>query len=222
MTSFESLLALAAANVGNEQALEERLPVVKPDTELRDTGTDRYLSTMALCIFRAGFVWRVVENKWPQFETVFAGFNPMAVAHFSDEKLEQLGQDARIIRNATKIRAIRENAVFILEEDAARGSFARLIADWPATDIVGLWRYLAGKGSRLGGNSGPMFLRTMGKDTFIMTKDVCSALVNYGLTDPFSVSSWRDLNRVQQVFNRLHEETGRPLSHLSKILAYTV
>ncbi len=222
MTSFEHLLALAAANAGGDTALDASLPAVSSATELAETGTDRYLSAMALCIFRAGFVWKVVDNKWPQFETVFAAFNPMAVAHFSDEKLEQLGQDARIIRNATKISAVRDNAVFILTEDSERGSFARTIAEWPVTDIVGLWRYLASKGSRLGGNSGPMFLRTMGKDTFIMTKDVCSALVNHGLTDAFSVTSWRDLNRVQQVFNRLHEQTGRPLSHLSKILAYTV
>ncbi len=222
MIEFDKLFAVAARNKGGARQLEEQLPAVKTEAELLRTGTDRYLSAMALCIFRAGFVWKVVNNKWPQFETVFSGFNPLAVAHYSDEKLEELGQDARIVRNATKIRAVRDNATFILAEDATRGSFARLIAEWPPTDIVGLWRYLAEKGSRLGGNTGPMFLRTMGKDTFIVTKDVSAALVNHGLMDRFSPSSRRDLARVQEIFNGFHEQSGRPLSHISRILAQTV
>lgn len=99
---------------------------------------------------------------------------------------------------------------------------SRLIAEWPGEDIVGLWTLLKKQGSRLGGNSGPMFLRLMGKDTFILTKDVFAALVNHGLMDKFSPNSQRDLQRVQEVFNQLHQESGRPLSHISRILAYTL
>ena len=48
----------------------------------------------------------------------------------------------------------------------------RWIARWPATDIVGLWEALAKRFSQMGGNSGPSFLRMVGKDTFVLTYSV--------------------------------------------------
>ena len=77
-------------------------------------------------------------------------------------------------------------------------------------------------GCRLGGNSGPMMLRSMGKDTFLLTKDVCDALINQGFIKKISPSSQRDLKVVEQVFNRLRDESGRPLCQISRILACTV
>ena len=222
MSHFETLFELAVSNKGSRKALEAELPELKTPSELPVIGDDRYLSTMARCVFRAGFVWKVIDNKWPQFEEVFAKFNPLAVAHFSDEKLEQLAQDKRIVRNATKIRSVRDNAVFVLDMQQAHGSLAKLVADWPCEDIVGLWSLLKKQGSRLGGNSGPMTLRLMGKDTFILSNDVKAALVHHGFMDKFSPNSQRDLLKVQAVFNRLQQESGRPLSHISRILAHTV
>jgi 3-methyladenine DNA glycosylase Tag len=177
---------------------------------------------MTRCIFRAGFVWRIIDYKWPGFENAFANFNPLAVAHFSDERLEQLAQDTTIVRHFTKIVAVRNNAVYVLDQQRRHGSFAAFIADWPTEDIVGLWLELKKQGSRLGGNSGPMMLRSMGKDTFLITKDVCDALVHHGFIDKFSVNSQRDLRRVQDIFNSLCEQSGRSLSEVSRILACTV
>ena len=67
-----------------------------------------------------------------------------------------------------------------------------------------------------------MMLRSMGKDTFLMTKDVCDALVNHGFIEKFSVNSQRDLRHVQDIFNGLREQSGRPLCEVSRILACTV
>ena len=90
MTSFKALYNLAAANRGGVGELEAYLPQPKTSEQLSTQSDDRYLSMMARCVFRAGFVWRVIDNKWPGFEEAFVGFNPMAVAYFSDEKLEEL------------------------------------------------------------------------------------------------------------------------------------
>jgi 3-methyladenine DNA glycosylase Tag len=177
---------------------------------------------MTRCIFRAGFVWRIIDYKWPGFESAFAKFNPLAVAHFSDERLEELAQDTTIVRHFTKIVAVRHNAVYVLDQQRRHGSFGTFIANWPTEDIVGLWLELKKQGSRLGGNSGPMMLRSMGKDTFLMTKDVCDALVHHGFIEKFSVNSQRDLRRVQEIFNSLCEQSGRSLSEVSRILACTV
>jgi len=222
VTSFEALYYLAAANRGGVDALEHFLPQPKTGAQLKQQSDDRYLSMMARCIFRAGFVWRVIDSKWPGFEDAFAQFNPLAVAHFSDEKLEELSQDRRIVRNFTKIVAVRNNAVYVLDRQRSHGSFAKFIADWPENNITGLWLEMKKQGCRLGGNSGPMMLRSMGKDTFLLTKDVCDALINQGFIKKISPSSQRDLTLVEQVFNHLREESGRPLCQISRILACTV
>lgn len=222
MTSFQTLYELAAINKGSPAMLEQVLPSTATPKELSEITDDRYLSMMTRCIFRAGFVWRIIDYKWPGFENAFANFNPLAVAHFSDERLEQLAQDTTIVRHFTKIVAVRNNAVYVLDQQRRHGSFAAFIAAWPTEDIVGLWLELKKQGSRLGGNSGPMMLRSMGKDTFLITKDVCDALVHHGFIDKFSVNSQRDLRRVQDIFNSLCEQSGRSLSEVSRILACTV
>ena len=222
MTFFQQLFELAVRNTGSEELLEASLPRAKSANQLETIGDDRYLSMMTRCIFRAGFVWRVIDNKWPGFEAAFAQFNPLMVAHFSDERLEELAQDRAIVRNFTKIVAARHNAVFVLDQQRSHGSFASFIAQWPTDNIVGLWLELKKRGCRLGGNSGPMMLRSMGKDTFLMTKDVTDALINHGLVDKFSVNSQRDLHRIQGVFNDLRQKSGRSLAEVSRILALTV
>ena len=222
MTSFEKLYQIAVSNYGSMLDLEAALPAPKMEEELEDIPDDRYLSMMTRCVFRAGFVWRVIDHKWSGFESSFVNFNPLAIAHFSDERLEELAQDTNIVRNFTKIVATRNNAGFVLDQQRRYGSFAKFIAQWPSNDISGLWLELKKQGSRLGGNTGPMMLRGMGKDTFLMTKDVCDALINHGFIDKFSPHSQRDLKKVQVVFNNLQEESNRPLSQISRILAWTV
>ena len=222
MTSFDALYDIAVANKGSSRSLEAIMPSMKTLAELAEISDDRYLSMMTRCVFRAGFVWRVIDNKWPGFERAFANFNPLAVAHFSNERLEELAQDTSIVRNFTKIVSVRNNAVYILDKKLKHGTFGSFVANWPSEDIIGLWLELKKHGCRLGGNTGPMMLRSMGKDTFLMTKDVCDALVNHGFIEKFSPSSQRDLKRVQVIFNDLSQQSGRPLCEISRILACTV
>jgi 3-methyladenine DNA glycosylase Tag len=222
VTSFEALYAIAVANKGSSRSLEAIMPSMKTLPELAEISDDRYLSMMTRCVFRAGFVWRVIDNKWLGFERAFANFNPLAVAHFSNERLEELAQDTSIVRNFTKIVSVRNNAVYILDKKRKHGTFGSFVANWPSEDIIGLWLELKKHGCRLGGNTGPMMLRSMGKDTFLMTKDVCDALVNHGFIEKFSPTSQRDLKRVQVIFNDLSQESGRPLCEVSRILACTV
>jgi len=222
VTSFEALYDIAVANKGSSRSLEAIMPSMKTLAELAEISDDRYLSMMTRCVFRAGFVWRVIDNKWPGFERAFANFNPLAVAHFSNERLEELAQDTSIVRNFTKIVSVRNNAVYILDKKRKHGTFGSFVANWPSEDIIGLWLELKKHGCRLGGNTGPMMLRSMGKDTFLMTKDVCDALVNHGFIEKFSSTSQRDLKRVQVIFNDLSQESGRPLCEVSRILACTV
>ena len=138
--------------------------------ELRSVPDDRYLSQMSLRIFRAGLKHELVDAKWPAFEEVWHGFDPARCAAVYDEELEAMLEDRRLIRHLGKLRAIRANAAAMLGVAASTARSARWLAGWPGTEIVGLWETLAKRFSQLGGNSAPMFLRMVGKDTFILTE----------------------------------------------------
>ncbi|WP_447590450.1 DNA-3-methyladenine glycosylase I [Aquipseudomonas campi] len=206
---------------GSAAALEAMLPEPLSSDALRQIPDDRYLSLIALRVFRAGLKHSLVDAKWPAFEEVFFGFVPEKVALMSAEHLERLMQDTRIIRHLGKLKSVPRNAQFILDVQKERGSFGALIADWPTDDIVGLWKYLAKHGSQLGGLSAPRFLRMAGKDTFVPTYDVVAALQAQKVIDK-APTSLKDLAAVQAVFNRWQEQSGRPLCQLSAMLAHTV
>lgn len=222
MASFKKIYARAAKRKGGEAELEKLIAGAKPKSKaaLKKIGDDRYLAEMTKRIFQAGFVWRVVEQKWPDFEDAFQGFQPGRMALLSDENLDELGRDKRIIRHAAKIAAVRHNAIFVTDLAKEHGSAAAFFADWPSEDIVNLWAVLKKRGARLGGYTGPYFLRFMGKDSFLLSPDVTAALIRAKVVDK-NPTSKSELAKVQAAFNTWKEETGRPLTQLSRILAYS-
>ena len=221
MVPFEPILAAARARVGGDSALAARLPAVKSAAELRAAPDDRYLSLMCLRIFRAGLKHEMVDAKWPAFEEAFGGFAPRRVRAMPDEALEALMGDRRLIRHWGKMKAVRANAAAMCDAIAEKGSFGAYLADWPGGDAVGLWADLAKRFEQLGGNSAPYFLRMAGKDTFILTESVTKALDHWGAFAG-TPKSKSDRAKVQAAFNAWAAATGRPLAHLSMILALSV
>lgn len=219
---FDEILNIAISATGSREILSERLPRPLSSSNLQEIKDDRFLSMISRCIFRAGFVWKVVDKKWANFEKTFLNFNPLAVAYLSDDRLEEIASDKSIIRNFTKILATRTNAAYVIEKQDEHGSFSKYIADWPEHKIVNLWFEMKRDGSRLGGMTGPMILRSMGKDTFLPTTDVIDALTKYGFVKTHSNGSKKDLERVQEIFNLLREESNLSLSQISKVLALSV
>ena len=222
MRDYKWLEEYCLNRFGSRQALESRLPVPRSADELRAMADDRYLSMIALRVFRAGLRHSVVDARWPAFEEVFFGFDPDKLVLMGAEHIERLMQDKRLIRHLAKLRSVPRNAQMVLDLRHEYGSMGKLIADWPSEDIVGLWRLLAKRGNQLGGLSVPRFLRMVGRDTFVTTGDVLTARVGMGVLDRATATSQRDLALVQQAFNNLAEQSGRPLSHLSAMLAFTV
>lgn len=221
MMTFEHFHQLALKRKGSLAILEQRLPYVASPQELIDTGDDRYLAALTKCVFRAGFVWRIIEQKWPGFEEAFSGFVPLYWQQVPPERLEALAQDARIVRNMQKIATVPRNAQMIVEASEQHGSFGQFLASWPSHDQVGLLLWLKKHGARLGGASAQYFLRMVGWDGFILSNDVVAALQNHNLIDA-NPASQKGLKQAQKQFNLWHEETGLPFSHLSRILSMTL
>jgi len=222
MKRFATIRARAAKRKGGDAALDALLPKVKSAAALARMKDDRVLSDMTKRIFSAGFAWSVIEKKWPDFEAAFLGFEPKPLLAQPDEFWEHLASDPRIVRNAQKIMAVRANAQFISDIAKEHGSFGKFLAAWPATDQVGLLDVLAKKGARLGGSSGQFFLRFIGKDCFVLSMDVVACLRDAGLDIADNPSSKKDLRKIQEQFNAWIEETGLPLTHLSRICAMSI
>lgn len=206
---------------GSAQALEALLPQPRTADELRAIADDRYLSTIALRVFRAGLRHSLVDAKWPAFEEAFFGFAPEKVVLMSAEHIERLMQNTRLIRHLGKLRSVPRNAQLVLDIRAEYGSMGNLIADWPEDDIVGLWRLLAKRGAQLGGQSAPRLLRMLGKDTWAPSEDVVAALKAQGILYKMPTSQ-RDQAAAQAAFNQWRADSGRPLCQLSTMLAFTV
>lgn len=221
MRRFADIYARAAARKGGDAALEALIPATRTRAELARIADDRWLSELVRCVFQAGFVWRVVEAKWPAFERAFSSFDPYAVAFLSEDDMDRLLGDASLIRHHAKLRAARDNAAFFLELAAEHGSAAAWFAAWPDDDYVGLLGELKRRASRMGGTSAQYFLRRMGKPAFLLTRDVVRVLVSEGVITKAATSK-RDLAAVQAAFNSWAAESGRDLTAISRVLAMSI
>lgn len=222
MSSFASIRARAADRKGGDDILVSLLGPAPDNASLSSLPDDRILSTMAQRVFSAGFVWRVIEQKWPGFEEAFLGFEPRRLLFQPDDFWHDLASDKRIVRNPQKIRSVRDNAAFVQRISGEHGSFGRFLAEWPAGDQLGLTALLAKQGSRLGGNTGSYLLRWLGWDTFIVSPDMAAALRDAGLDIAESPTSKKDLGAIQGRINQWAGETGLPRAHISRILALSI
>ena len=84
---------------------------------------DDYLEVMSKAVFQSGMSWRVVNAKWLDTNEAFHGFEIGRVAALTEEELDELAQDRRVIRNRRKLAAIAHNAQRIIELDAEHGCF---------------------------------------------------------------------------------------------------
>ena len=220
--SFARIRARAAERKGGEKALARLMPA-KPDPKaLAKLTDDRVLSQMAARVFSAGFVWSVIERKWPDFEAAFLGFEPRRLLFQPAEFWDGLASDKRIVRNPQKIRSVRDNARFVSDIAAEHGSFGRFLATWPADDQAGLLDLLAKRGARLGGNTGQYLLRFLGWDGFVLSPHVLLCLRDAGVPLSDKGTTKKDLRAAQAQLNAWRAESGLPMSWVSRTCALSI
>ncbi len=84
---------------------------------------DGYFEELTKAIFRAGFSWPVIRQKWDNFRVGFDGFDVARVAVYSVEEITRLFNDASIVRNRRKIVNTVDNALTFLDLVQGYGSF---------------------------------------------------------------------------------------------------
>ncbi|MFZ2099685.1 MAG: DNA-3-methyladenine glycosylase I [Oricola sp.] len=221
MRPFDEIFAIAAERKGGAEALEKLLEPPLSARQLAAIPDDHWLSCATKCVFNAGFNWKVVEAMWPGFEAAFEGFDIGHCAMLNEDDIARLVSDNRIVRHGGKIRAVQENALFLRDVAAEHGSAARFFAEWPDSDFAGLLDVLKKRGVRLGGNTGQYFMRFMGRDSFVLSRDVVARLVAEGVIDK-EPSSRAAMTAVQAAFNAWMEESGRSLKEISRTLAMSI
>ncbi len=222
MKKFDEIYKSAAKRKGGQRALLSLLKAPATTKQLEMVDDSRYLAQLSRCVFNAGFHWRVITAKWPGFEEAFHGFDLGMLLTKSPEEWEAYAHDTRIVRNWQKIETVFHNAAMIEAIADEHESFACFFAHWPASDQIGLMKYLHKHGARLGGKTAQWFIRFSGKDSFVLSSDVITALIANGVDVSEKASSQRDLKLIQSVFNTWHDQSGLPYTHLSKVLSYSV
>lgn len=81
---------------------------------------------------QAGLSWSTILAKREGYRALFAGFDPAAVARFTEARIATIAADPRIVRHAGKIRSAVTNARAFLAVAAEFGSFDRYL--WAFVD----------------------------------------------------------------------------------------
>jgi 3-methyladenine DNA glycosylase Tag len=223
MEKIDSLYQRAAERKGGPAVLNLLLGEAQQDKLVAELSDDRILSAFTKKIFQSGFVWRVVENKWPNFEDMFFDFDLTKILMMPEEMQERKASDPKIIRNYNKVKTIQANAQMMFDEihndNNSHKSFAEFIAAWPSNNMIGLWDYLKKNGQRLGGNTGPYALRAIGKDTFLLNRDIEAYFPANQIIDG-GLQSKKSLAAIQAAFNQWQSECDLSLTQLSRLVAF--
>src|SRR5450432_1728112 len=98
----------------------------------------RWYEKLLLDGAQAGLSWLTILRKREGYRAAFRGFDPAAIARFSERDVTRLMGDAGIVRNRLKIRSAIGNARAFVALQAEHGSFNAWI--WP---FVGGSRFAA-------------------------------------------------------------------------------
>lgn len=102
----------------------------------------KHFEFLLLETMQAGLSWITILKRREEYRKAFANFDPQKVAQFDATKVEELMQNAGIIRYRKKIEAAIVNAQKFLEVQKEYGSFDKFI--WKFTDGKTIKRSLKG------------------------------------------------------------------------------
>jgi DNA-3-methyladenine glycosylase I len=130
----------------------------------RPSGDNGYLEELTKAIFQAGFSWRVIRDKWPNFQVAFDGFDLATVAGYGQPDVERLVEDATIVRNRRKIESTIHNARVMWDLCQEHGSFHAYLRSLDSLDYAGRRTALTHQFRNLGPTGAYVFLWCVDED----------------------------------------------------------
>ena len=124
-----------------------------------------YFAELTKAVFRAGFSWAVITEKWGGFVQSFDGFNLIRVAVYGPDELERLFEDRSIVRNRIKIIGTVENSRTMLEFIDDHGSFHAYLRTLDNLDYYARVEVLTRPFAGLGRTSAFVFLHCVNEET---------------------------------------------------------
>jgi len=103
------------------------MPKGKPQSQKKPINDDGYFAEMTKAVFRSGFRWEIVENKWPNFQKAFRDFSVDEVCAFDERDVDRLLEDTSIVRNGRKIEATIHNARSLRDTRSEFGTFEKYL-----------------------------------------------------------------------------------------------
>ena len=95
---------------------------------------------MILDAFQAGLSWKTILHRREGFRAALDNFDAKIIAAYSEDKIQELMQDTRIIRNQLKIRSSITNAQAFLKVQNEFGTFDKYIWQFTGdTTIYNNW-----------------------------------------------------------------------------------
>jgi DNA-3-methyladenine glycosylase I len=95
---------------------------------------------MVLDAFQAGLSWKTILHRREGFRAAFDNFDAVKIAGYGEDKIQELMQDTRIIRNQLKIRSTVTSARAFLNIQSEFGTFDRYIWQFTGgTTIYNNW-----------------------------------------------------------------------------------
>ena len=98
---------------------------------------DNYLFEMlTLESFQAGLSWECVLNKREDFRKAYDNFNLDKICNYNDDKIDELINNKKIIRNKLKIKASINNAKIFKSIREEYGSFRNYLKTFNKEEII--------------------------------------------------------------------------------------
>lgn len=86
--------------------------------------------------FQAGLSWECILNKRIYFKEAFDNYNYNMIANYSDDKINELLNNNKIIRNKNKIMAAINNAKIFIDIRNEYGSFSNYIWHFTNNKVI--------------------------------------------------------------------------------------
>ena len=98
---------------------------------------DNYLFEMLMLeSFQAGLSWECVLNKREDFRIAFDNFDYNKISKYKEDKIDELMNNSKIIRNRLKIKSTIRNAKIFIDIRKEYGSFSKYIWSFTNGEII--------------------------------------------------------------------------------------